>query len=101
MRLYYKGKYSGNPDELPYLEHEPGAVQRLFQSLCKLIIADIRYVNSSVPVNRFDENQPHLHCNADFVHVKKGVPSGAARPRSPCGNACFRQPESGCPKTGI
>ena len=27
MRLYYKGKYSGNPDELPYLEHEPGAVQ--------------------------------------------------------------------------
>ena len=20
-------KYSGNPDELPYLEHEPGAVQ--------------------------------------------------------------------------
>ena len=27
MRLHYKGKYSGNPDELPYLEHEPGAVQ--------------------------------------------------------------------------
>jgi len=53
MRLYYKGKYSGNPDELPYLEHEPGAVQRLFQSLCKLIIADIRYVNSSVAGQSF------------------------------------------------
>ena len=27
MILHYGGKYSGNPDDLPYLEHEPGAVQ--------------------------------------------------------------------------
>ena len=27
MRLHYAGKYSGNPDDLPYLEHEPGAVE--------------------------------------------------------------------------
>lgn len=27
MKLHYAGKYSGNPDDLPYLEHEPGAVQ--------------------------------------------------------------------------
>ena len=26
MKLHYAGKYSGNPDDLPYLEHEPGAV---------------------------------------------------------------------------
>ena len=26
MRLHYGGKYSGNPDDLPHLEHEPGAV---------------------------------------------------------------------------
>ncbi|WP_255345318.1 hypothetical protein [Butyrivibrio sp. WCD3002] len=26
MKFHYAGKYSGNPDELPYLEHEPGAV---------------------------------------------------------------------------
>ena len=27
MKLHYAGKYSGNPDDLPYLEHEPGAVK--------------------------------------------------------------------------
>ena len=27
MILHYGGKYSGNPDDLPCLEHEPGAVQ--------------------------------------------------------------------------
>lgn len=27
MKLHYAGKYSGNPDDLPYLEHESGAVQ--------------------------------------------------------------------------
>ena len=27
MKLHYAGKYSGNPEDLPYLEHEPGAVQ--------------------------------------------------------------------------
>ena len=27
MKLHYAGKYSGNPDDLPYLEHEPGAVE--------------------------------------------------------------------------
>lgn len=26
MKFHYKGKYSGNPEELPHLEHEPGAV---------------------------------------------------------------------------
>ena len=26
MRLHYAGKYSGNPDDLPHREHEPGAV---------------------------------------------------------------------------
>ena len=26
MRFHYAGKYSGNPDDLPYREHEPGAV---------------------------------------------------------------------------
>jgi hypothetical protein len=27
MRLHYAGKYSGNPDDLPHREHEPGAVK--------------------------------------------------------------------------
>ena len=26
MKFHYKGKFSGDPDDLPYLEHEPGAV---------------------------------------------------------------------------
>ncbi len=26
MKLHYAGKYLGNPNDLPYLEHEPGAV---------------------------------------------------------------------------
>ena len=26
MKIHYAGKYSGNPDDLPYIEHEPGAV---------------------------------------------------------------------------
>ena len=26
MKLHYAGKYSGNPDDLPYKDHEPGAV---------------------------------------------------------------------------
>ena len=26
MKFHYAGKYSGNPDDLPCLEHEPGAV---------------------------------------------------------------------------
>ena len=26
MKFHYAGKYSGNPDDLPYIEHEPGAV---------------------------------------------------------------------------
>lgn len=26
MKFHYSGKYSGNPDDLPYREHEPGAV---------------------------------------------------------------------------
>ena len=27
MKFHYAGKYSGNPDDIPCLEHEPGAVQ--------------------------------------------------------------------------
>ena len=27
MKLHYAGKYSGNPDDIPHLGHEPGAVQ--------------------------------------------------------------------------
>lgn len=27
MKFHYAGKYSGNPDDLPYHDHEPGAVQ--------------------------------------------------------------------------
>ena len=27
MKFHYAGKYSGNPDGIPCLEHEPGAVQ--------------------------------------------------------------------------
>jgi len=26
MKLHYAGKYSGNPDDIPCMEHEPGAV---------------------------------------------------------------------------
>lgn len=26
MKFHYKGKFSGNPDDIPHLEHEPGAV---------------------------------------------------------------------------
>ena len=26
MRFHFMGKNSGNPDDLPYIEHEPGAV---------------------------------------------------------------------------
>lgn len=26
MKLHYMGNYSGNPDDLPYIDHEPGAV---------------------------------------------------------------------------
>ena len=26
MRFHFAGKYSGNPDDLPSIEHEPGAV---------------------------------------------------------------------------
>ncbi len=27
MKFHYAGKYSGNPEDLPYIDHEPGAVQ--------------------------------------------------------------------------
>ena len=27
MKFHYAGKYSGNPDDIPCLDHEPGAVQ--------------------------------------------------------------------------
>lgn len=27
MKIYYKGKYDGNPESLPHREHKPGAVQ--------------------------------------------------------------------------
>lgn len=26
MKFHFAGKYSGNPDDIPHLEHEPGAV---------------------------------------------------------------------------
>lgn len=35
MKFHYAGKYSGNPDDIPCLDHEPGAVQfKIHSGIC-------------------------------------------------------------------
>ena len=50
MRLHYAGKYSGNPDDLPHREHEPGAVKFKEVSDVKALVKAVSKVRKKMGV---------------------------------------------------